>query len=127
MQALGDIVWRSRPHHHACDDIDLAVGDAGLRRGRHIGQCGGPFVAHHRERAKLAVFDLRCGRRQRGEAHRRMTGNRGVDRRRAAAEGHVDEVETERRAEQLAGEMPGRAKASRGDSCIFRDWLSPAQ
>src|SRR5207342_1387834 len=29
MQALGDIVWRFRTHHHACDDIDLAAGDAG--------------------------------------------------------------------------------------------------
>ena len=26
MQALGDIVWRSQTHHHACDDIDLAAG-----------------------------------------------------------------------------------------------------
>ena len=71
-------------------------------------------MAHHRERAQAALRKVWQSRSQRREGNRRMPGHGRGDRRAAAVERHMDQVEPERETELLADEMHRGADASRG-------------
>ena len=69
------------------------AGNAGLCRGRNVGEVRRALGAGDRERAQLALLDQRRGRRQRDESDRRVAAERRGDQRGGALERHADHVD----------------------------------
>ena len=94
----------------------LDLREARLGHGRDIRQGRRSLLSRHRERTQLACLDQRHGGRHRAERDRRMTRDGRADRRAAAAERHMHEVELQRMGEQRTDELRRRAGARRREA-----------
>src|SRR5262249_13163057 len=89
--------------------IAFDLGVARLRHGRHVGENLRARLTGDRERTHSSFPAVLHGRLRRDEADRRVTRDNCGDRRPAAPEGNMDEVEAQREPELLAGKMRLRA------------------
>ena len=106
---------------------DVVAGDAGLDRGRHVGQAGKALARRHRERAQRAGLD--AGEQRRDEVDREVdvAVARGDDHLAGGLVRHDERVDAGGRAEQLAGEMLRAAGRDGADVHLARDWPSPSR
>ena len=99
--------WCNHPEPRIADD----VGQTRFTHGRNLRQCGQSDPAGHRQPAQTALVHLRHRARRRAEGNGRVAAESGSDGGACAIERNVDEIKSERGAEELGREMRCRADA----------------
>src|SRR5437660_12838472 len=113
MKQTDDVLGGSGWDENAHPAIALDLRIASFSHGRNIRQNLRARFARNCKRTHVAFFDLRNGCGGRAEADRSVPSDDRGNRRAAAIEGDVHEIEAERKTELLAGEMGLRASPRR--------------
>ena len=120
VEPLDDRLRRAGRRQQAVVQARLEARQAGLRRGRHVGQMARPLRRQHRQRLQRAGLEHAHRRRQHVEAELDVAAEQIGRQRAGAAIGDDGDVDAGQRLEQLAAEIGAGAGRRRADVELAR-------